>query len=106
VSSLYQYYTTFSGRSVRGDIRYMYADLEAPTTTAMLWRTLTRRDFDVFCLNDTDSSPQSLSQQQRLMEEFLTAYFPYKAPWEIEPPPVSKQLSSSQQGLAEQRLVV
>jgi hypothetical protein len=106
VSSLYQYYTTFSGRGVRGEIRYMYADLEAPMTPAMLWRTLTRRDFDVFCLNDTDSSPQSLSRQQRLMKEFLTAYFPYKAPWEISAQSTPAQLTRSSESGTDQRLVV
>ncbi len=84
-SSLYQYYAFLTGRAVIDQIRYMYADLDAPQTPALLHRALNRQDFHVFCLNDTDSTPEAVARQERLVGEFLPAYFPVAAPWEKQP---------------------
>lgn len=81
-SSLYQYYAFLSGRAVIDDMRYMYADLAAPQTPSLLRLTLAKRQFQVFCLNDTDSEPAALARQHTLMHDFLSAYFPVPAPWE------------------------
>lgn len=95
-SSLYQYYTFLSERAVIGDIRYMYADLAAPETPSLLRLTLAKRNFQVFCLNDTDSEPDAFARQHSLMRDFLSVYFPVPAPWERpdEPPAGRNQLYS------------
>ncbi|HWH01402.1 MAG TPA: stealth family protein [Pilimelia sp.] len=84
-SSLYQYYSVLSGQATIDDIRYMYADLSAPGTPALLRLVLAKRHFDVFCLNDTDSDPASFARQMVLMRDFLTAYYPVPGPWERQP---------------------
>jgi hypothetical protein len=81
-SSLYQYYAFLSRRAVVADIRYMYADLAAPETSSLLRLALAKRNFDVFCLNDTDCEPEFLAQQHATMDRFLSAYFPVPGPWE------------------------
>jgi hypothetical protein len=91
-SSLYQYYSFLSGRAVIDNIAYMYVDLSARHTPSMLRLALAKRNFDVFCVNDTDSDPSALQRQHQLMHEFLSAYFPIVAPWERDnadrlPPP-------------------
>ncbi len=81
-SSLFQYYAYATGRAAVDSIRYMYADLSSPTTEAMLPLLQAKRDFDVFCLNDTDTDPAQFDRLHRLMESFLSQYIPIPAPWE------------------------
>lgn len=83
VSSLYHYYAHITGRAVVGDLRYMYTNLADRDTPGRLRLMLARRDFDVLCLNDTDSDPSAVQRQQRMLDEFLTSYYPVPAPWEI-----------------------
>lgn len=81
-SALYQNYALLTGRATVAGIRYMYSDLAAPETPYRIRMALARRDYDVLCLNDTDSSTVSLARQQRMLHEFLVAYLPVPAPWE------------------------
>jgi hypothetical protein len=81
-SSLYHYYAHGTGRAVIGNLRYMYTNIADPDTEFRLRLTLARRDYDVMCLNDTDSDPMKLTHQARMLDEFLSAYYPVPAPWE------------------------
>ncbi|MGC9667532.1 stealth family protein [Planosporangium sp. 12N6] len=81
-SSLYHYYAHLTGRAVVGDLRYMYTNIADPDTAHRLRLTLARRDYDVMCLNDTDSDPAKMRQLHEVLEEFLDAYYPVAAPWE------------------------
>lgn len=82
-SSLHHYWAFLSQRSVPGRIRYTYADLAHPSTPAQLAFLLARRHCDVFCLNDTDSAEVSVAEQHAMLAEFLPAYFPFRAPFEL-----------------------
>jgi hypothetical protein len=82
-SSLAHYYGYFTGRSVPGTIRYFYADIAKPDTPDRLASLLRRRDADVFCLNDTDSSLVDHANQAAMLEEFLSAYFPLPSSFEL-----------------------
>lgn len=74
-SALHHYYAWFTGRAVPGDIRYYYADIGAPQTSARLRRLLRERDYDAFCLNDHDSDHVDPQRQAELIRGFLSAYF-------------------------------
>ncbi|MER7332254.1 MULTISPECIES: stealth family protein [unclassified Micromonospora] len=82
-SSLQHYWSFLSGQAVPGSIKYTYADLAHPSTPVKLANLLTRRHCDVFCLNDTDSGEVLLSEQLAMLTDFLSAYFPFRAPFEL-----------------------
>ncbi len=85
-SSLQHYWGLLTGRSVPGQIRYMYCDLGEPVTPIRLARLLRQRHLDVFCLNDTDSDPSVAIEQAALLRDFLPAYFPFPSPYELAGP--------------------
>ncbi|PZG23433.1 hypothetical protein C1I95_03210 [Micromonospora craterilacus] len=82
-SSLHQYWAYLTAQAVPGDIEYEYADLGHPSTPARLAELLARRHRDVFCLNDTDSDPRALEEQERMLADFLPRYLPFPAPFEL-----------------------
>lgn len=86
LSSLQQYYAYLTGRAAPGQIRYMYTDLADGRTPFRLARLLRKRHLDAFCLNDTDSDPAVAAEQEALLAEFLPAYLPFRAPFELERP--------------------
>ncbi len=91
VSSAYHYYALATGRAVIDRISSTYVSLAAPEAKAALTRIRTRRDHDVFCVNDEEGTPEQRAERHRLLHGFLTAYFPVAAPWELPPPAVPRQ---------------
>ncbi len=85
VSSLHQHYAYLRGRAVEGRLRYLYADIAAPTTARRLERLLRSRDHDTFCLNDHDTSGVDPLEQQRMLHSFLSRYFPLPSSFEKVP---------------------
>jgi hypothetical protein len=86
LSSLQQYYAYLTGRAAPGEIKYMYTDLADPSTPFRLSRLLHDRHLDAFCLNDTDSDPAAAAEQAALLADFLPAYLPFPAPFELSTP--------------------
>jgi hypothetical protein len=86
LSSLQQYYAYLTGRATPGDIRYLYTDLADPGTPFKLAKLLRNRHLDAFCLNDTDSDPATAAVQAELLADFLPAYLPFAAPFELARP--------------------
>ncbi|MBM2617594.1 stealth family protein [Actinoplanes sp. LDG1-06] len=86
LSSLQQYYAYLTGRAAPGQINYLYTDLADPATPFQLARLLHRRHLDAFCLNDTDSGPEAMTEQAALLAEFLPAYLPFPSRWELSGP--------------------
>ena len=76
LSSLQQYYAYLTGRAAPGQIRYMYTDLADGRTPYRLARLL----------HDTDSDPAVAAEQEALLAEFLPAYLPFRAPFELQRP--------------------
>ncbi|SDV01739.1 Stealth protein CR1, conserved region 1 [Microlunatus sagamiharensis] len=70
------------GCSVPGTLRYLYADIARPDTPHRLAELLARRDRDVFCLNDHDSSALDTHSQSTLVQGFLESYFPLPSSFE------------------------
>jgi hypothetical protein len=85
LSSLQQYYAYLTGRATPGDIRYLYTDLADPATPFKLAKLLRNRHLDAFCLNDTDSDPDTAQVQAELLADFLPAYLPFASPFELSP---------------------
>jgi hypothetical protein len=81
-SSLAHYYGYFTGRSAPGNLRYFYADIAQADTSDRLTALLRRRDVDVFCLNDTDSSHLDNDLHAAMLADFLAAYFPLPSRFE------------------------
>jgi hypothetical protein len=75
-------YSYLVGKAVPGRLRHLYADLardETPTRLALL---LARRDRDVFCVNDHDSSRLTSERQLEIVSDFLESYFPLPSSFE------------------------
>jgi hypothetical protein len=86
LSSLQQYYAYLTGRATPGEIRYMYTDLADGNTPFKLARLMRHRHLDAFCLNDTDASVSAAAEQEALLSDFLPAYLPFRAPFELTQP--------------------
>jgi hypothetical protein len=86
LSSLQQYYAYLTGRAVPGTIRFRYTDLAAPVTPFKLADLLRHRNLDAFCLNDIDSDPGVVSDQEAMLADFLPAYLPFVSPYELSTP--------------------
>ncbi|WP_127497279.1 stealth family protein [Actinoplanes solisilvae] len=86
LSSLQQYYAYLTGRAAPGQIRYLYTDVADPITPFRLARLLHHRDYDTFCLNDTDSDAEAMTEQSAMLAEFLPAYLPFPSRWELSRP--------------------
>jgi hypothetical protein len=81
-ASLHHNYGYLVGKAIPGQLRYFYADIAAPKTPARLRHLLRNRDFDVFCLNDHDSSSMNPQDQSHEMQRFLSSYFPLPSSFE------------------------
>lgn len=103
-SSLQHYWSYLTQRAVPGSIRYSYADLAEPNTPVVLATMLARRHCEVFCLNDTDSADVPFDEQYALVTEFLPAYFPFRAPFELPDEVAARRARQSATALANESL--
>jgi hypothetical protein len=90
VSSLHHYWSFLGGTSVPGRIRYAYGAIGHPSTPVKLARLLATRSYDVFCLNDVGSATDDL-EQRRMLADFLPAYLPFRAPFELPEPETARR---------------
>ncbi len=81
-SALHHYVAYSRGRAVPGRLTYLYPDLVHPRAAGRLERLLRTREFDVFCLNDTVTSPAEAARQGELLADFLPRYFPVPSSFE------------------------
>ena len=75
-------YAYLVGKAVPGRLRYLYADIAQADTPDRLAVLLARRDHDVFCLNDHDSSGLTTGRQLDVVAGFLERYFPLRSSFE------------------------
>lgn len=83
-SSLAAYYGFITGRAVPGTIRALYVDLADANAAERLARLRLNRDIPVLCLNETSSEGADPDARQRLVSEFLEAYFPAPSSFEVQ----------------------
>ncbi|MBO2448473.1 stealth family protein [Actinomadura barringtoniae] len=82
-SSLHHFYGFATGRAVQADLRYRYINLASPDASDRLRAVLAEREYDVFCVNDTESDAESQAVHKELTDRFLPAYFPVPSPYEL-----------------------
>lgn len=82
-NSLYHYYAAFTGRAVATTApRTRYIQTTRASALGRLEQLLSRRDADMFCLNDGSVPEIPEDLRERVVRDTLEAYFPVKAPWE------------------------
>lgn len=82
-NSLYHYYAMLTGRAVPQEMaRMRYVDTTSQRGLALLDVLAVHRDVDFFCLNDGSFPEVAEADRVRAVSEFLSAYFPDRAPWE------------------------
>lgn len=91
VSSAYHYYALATCRAAIDRITSTYVSLAAADAKKQLAQLLARRAHDVFCVNDEDGTGGQRHARETLLREFLTAYFPVAAPWELPEPSAARQ---------------
>ena len=79
---LAHYYGFIQGQAVPATLEYRYCDISVPKARINMQRLLRRRDADVFCINEVDSSTVDARTQQRILTTFLEAYFPVASQFE------------------------
>lgn len=81
---LYHYYALFTGRAITtGEPRTRYYQTTQAKSLRRAQRLASRRDVDMFCLNDggeSDAVPEQLRVQ--VITELLERLYPVRAPWE------------------------
>ena len=82
-AALGHYYGFLTGRAVPGRLDYLYADIGRPDTPDKLAALLRKRNCDVFCLNDHNSSHLSPQEQSDRVLNFLSRYFPLPSQFEL-----------------------
>ncbi|MCG2622254.1 stealth family protein [Arthrobacter sp. I2-34] len=83
-SALAHYYGYLSGTTVPGRLSYRYCDISQPSAQGKLLRLLRDRNADVFCLNEVDSSGLDPEDLDRMVQDFLTEYFPVPSSFEVQ----------------------
>lgn len=81
-SALYHFHAYAQGKAVDSSIRYAYMDISRTDAELYMRRLLRRRDLDVLCLNDTDSSPDAQEYLDEIMAWFLNEKFPLPSSFE------------------------
>ena len=82
IISLSHYFGFFTEQATAGNIRYEYVNIALANVRQRYRKLLTQDSWDAFCLNDTDNEGVDMVRQERLLSDFLQAYFPVKSPFE------------------------
>lgn len=81
---LHHYYAYLTGRATPGQIAYAYFDVTVNRSWKRMGRTLRRRNFDAFCLNDIEDAPEDLRRAR--ITDWLATYFPRPSAFELPTP--------------------
>jgi len=82
-SALHHWYAYVTGRAVEGQIAYDYLDMASDEAVLTLNRISRGRDFDVFCLNDTNLVDAERESRSQMIQEMLRTYFPVRSAFEL-----------------------
>jgi hypothetical protein len=83
-SALHHWYAYVTGRAVEGQIAYDYLDMASDEAVLTLNRISRGRDFDVFCLNDTNLADSERESRSQMIQEMLRTYFPLRSAFELD----------------------
>ncbi len=82
-NSLYHYYALLTGRAVvTREPRVQYVQTTQLESLRVMERLVTRRDTDMFCLNDGSVPEMPEEMRVRALRSCLERAFPIRAPWE------------------------
>ena len=82
LSSFAQHYGLITGTAFRGEAAHAFVDLSNARIARQL-RQLRARDQDFFCVGDHHDFALDADEVDALLADFLGAYFPVAAPWEL-----------------------
>lgn len=85
-SGLYHFYAFETGRSVPGSILYGYQDISKENLPIFLDRIAHGSPYTVYCLNDTDTSPDQLASLSVQIKEAMDICYPFRSEFEREHP--------------------
>lgn len=85
---LHHYFGYLRKQTAPGDIVYNYFDLGDPDFQARLAAQLRTRRAATFCINDCPDAP---AENLAALGEWLRAYYPVPAPWELPPHQLAPQ---------------
>ena len=86
-SSLFPYYAYYSGKAILKEPRCKefptkYINVASPFLRATLTDILLTRRYKAFCINEPISCEEDTSKYDRIVQDFLEAYFPNKCEFE------------------------
>ena len=81
-SAFAHHYGFCTGRAVPGDLHVGYENLGSRRLGLFLRRALLGRDFDAFCINETETWESDPARAAASVRSFLARYFPVPSPWE------------------------
>jgi hypothetical protein len=81
-ASFAQHYAVAVGKAVFGEIDTDYVHVESGRLRWHLDRIRLGRQFDTFCINETEVHAGDTAARERLIADFFDQYFPVSAPWE------------------------
>ncbi len=81
-ASMAGWYAYATGRAELGHLNFFYAEIHQPETPYRMVQALSRRGFDVMCLNDVAENGTELHDSARVLHDFLETSYPFAASWE------------------------
>lgn len=81
-AALHPWVAYLERRAVRAELAYEYLDTSEADLEERLARIASKRDLDVFCINDTTADADALARIDAIVGEFLQDYFPLPSTWE------------------------
>lgn len=100
-NSLYHYFALMTGRAVASTeptVEYVQSTLAAGLRR--MQRLATRRDVDMFCINDGGSSEVPEELRIRAVRDTLESTFPVPAPWEVSAVSAGQESDGSAEPIA------
>ena len=83
-ASFAQHYAIGVGKAVFADIHTDYVNVESGRLGWHLDRIRFARNFDTFCINETEAHGRDQHARESMIRSFFDSYFPIAAPWETE----------------------
>ena len=81
-SALYHFDAYARGKAINSKIRYAYMDIARPDAELYLQRLARRRNIDVLCLNDTNTTEEEADRLDQVVRGFLEERFPVPSNFE------------------------
>lgn len=85
-SAFAHHYAFCTGRAIPGELHVGYENLGSRRLGLFLRRAWLGRDFDAFCINETERRENDPARADALVAAFLERYFPVPSPWERSTP--------------------